>query len=98
MLRIVIVVLAVIELVYFFAYGNMPLQWEILLPPVGVSWFNILSALAVAVFAPLLALAAIVLAVTGRRLGIAIALLCVAPLVYWAPVIAVVVGVMIYGF
>jgi hypothetical protein len=98
MLRIVIVVLAVLELVWFFAYGDMPLQWEILLPPVGVSWFNILSALAVAVFAPLLALAAIALAATGRRLGVAIALLCVAPLVYWAPVIAFTVAIMIYGF
>lgn len=98
MLRIVIVALAVIELVYFFAYGNMPLQWEILLPPVGVSWFNIVSALAVAVFAPLLALAAIALAAMGRRLGIAIALLFVAPLVFWAPVIAFTVAIMIYGF
>lgn len=98
MLRIVIVVLAALELLYFFAYGDMPLQWEILLPPVGVSWFNILSALAVAVFAPLLALAAIVLAVIGRRLGVAIALLCVAPLVYWGPVIAFTVAIMIYGF
>jgi hypothetical protein len=98
MLRIVIAVLGVIELLYFYVYSDVPLQWEIVLAPGSVRWSNALSAYAVVVFAPLLAVAAIVLAATGSRLGIAIALLCVAPFVYWGPAIAFLVGVMIYGF
>ena len=61
-------------------------------------WFNILSGLCMAVFAPLLAVAALALAAMARRLGVAAILLAVAPLVYWSPFIAFFIGIMIYGF
>ena len=50
MLHIVIVVLAVIELLYFYVFGDAPLQWEIVLAPGSVRWFNALSVYAVVVF------------------------------------------------
>jgi len=52
----------------------------------------------VAVFAPLLALAAFALAAMGRRLGLAAILLGLAPLVYWLPIITFFIAMMIYGF
>ena len=94
MLRAAIAVIAALELAYF--ASNMPLQFEVMFD-LDARWFNILSALCVAVFAPLLAIAAMVLASMGRRLGLATALLGVAPFVHWAPLIAFAVGIMIYG-
>jgi hypothetical protein len=64
----------------------------------SAGWFNILSALCMAVFAPLLAIAALTLAAMGRRLGLAAILLAAAPVVYWSPIIAFFIGIMIYGF
>jgi hypothetical protein len=95
MLRVVIAIAATLELAYF--YTEMPFPFGKMLD-LNARWFDILSGLCVAVFAPLLALAAFVLAAMGRRLGVAAILLGVAPLVYWAPVIAFFIGIMIYGF
>jgi hypothetical protein len=95
MLRVFIAVIATLELVYFYAEMPFPLAKMI---DFNARWFDILSALCVAVFAPLLALAALTLAAMGRRLGLAAILLGVAPLVYWLPIIAFFIGMMIYGF
>ena len=47
---------------------------------------------------PLCALAAAALAIMNRRIGLACILLVVTPLIYWSPVIAFAISVMIYGF
>ena len=95
MLRFVIAVAATLELAYF--YIEMPFPFGKMID-LNARWFNILSGLCVAVVAPLLALAALGLAATGRRLGLAGILLGVAPVVYWAPVIAFFIAIMIHGF
>jgi hypothetical protein len=95
MLRVFIAVIATLELVYFYAEMPFPLAKMI---DLNARWFDILSALCVAVFAPLLALAALTLAAMGRRLGLAAILLGVAPVVYWLPIITFFVAMMIYGF
>ncbi len=95
MLRVFIAVIATLELVYFYAEMPFPLAKMI---DLNGRWFNVLSGLCMAVFAPLLAVAALTLAAMGRRLGLAAILLGVAPLVFWSPVIAFFVGMMIYGF
>jgi hypothetical protein len=97
MLRIAIVVLAVLELISFFWFGYMGLQWEILLHPLTVHQNSFGSALVTAVIAPLLALGAIALVTAARRPGIAIALLCAAFVVFYGEMIPFVIGVMIYG-
>jgi hypothetical protein len=95
MLRVFIAVIATLELAYF--YTDMPFPLAKMIDLNG-RWFDILSGLCMAVFAPLLAVAALMLAAMGRRLGLAAILLGVAPLVYWSPVIAFFVGMTIYGF
>ena len=95
LIRVFIAVIATLVLVYFYAEIPFPLVKMI---DLHARWFDILSALCVAVFAPLLALAALALAAMGRRLGLAAILLGVAPVVYWSPFIAFFIGMMIDGF
>ena len=96
LLRIAIVVIAALELYWF--SGGLELAFEILADPVGTKWFDLLSAFAVGVVAPLCALAAAGLAIANRRPGLAAIMLCIAPLSYMAPSIAFAIAVMIYGF
>ena len=72
MLRVFIAMIATLELMYF--YTDMPFPLSKMLD-LNARWFNILSGLCVAVFAPLLAVAALTLAAMGRRLGLAAILL-----------------------
>ncbi len=95
MLRAFIAVIATLELVYF--YAEMPFSL-IKMIDLSAGWFNILSGLCMAVFAPLMAVAALALAAMRRRLGLAAILLAAAPVVYWSPFIAFFIGMMIYGF
>ena len=95
LIRFIIAVAATLELAYFII--ELPFPLGKMLDPAG-RWFDILSGLCMAVVAPLLALAAAGRAAMDRRPGVAAILLGVAPLVYWAPLIAAVTGFMIYGF
>ncbi len=95
-LRIALVIVAAIEIYWFSdAYG---LAFGTLTHPFEARWFDVASALATGMIAPLLALAAAGLAVAGKRFGLAAILLGVAPVVYLLPVIAFFIGIMIYGF
>jgi hypothetical protein len=94
-LRAILAALAALE-IYFFS-DIFSLGLETLADP-EARWFDILSALAGAVVAPLMALLAAALALAGRRLGLAAILLVAAPVVYFAPAIAFAVGIVIYGF
>jgi hypothetical protein len=96
LLRLVIIVIAGIELWYF--SESFELSFEILTDPIGTRWFNFVDALGQAIIAPLLAIAAAVMGVVGRRLGLAGILLAIAAFVYvlWSLVFAI--GVAIYGF
>ncbi len=95
MLRVVIAIAATIELAYFYIELPFPLHKMI---DFSGRWFDILSGLCMAVFAPLITLAALALAAMGRRLGLAGILLAVAPAVYWAPLLAFVAAMLIRGF
>ena len=95
MLRIAIVVVAALEIFWF--SDSYSLAFETLTEG-GAQWFNVASSLAAGVIAPLCALAAGGLSLAGRRLGIAVILLCAGPVFYMLPVIAFGVGIMIYGF
>jgi hypothetical protein len=77
MLRFVIAIIATLELAYFYTDLPFPLAKMI---DLNARWFNILLGLYMAVFAPLLAVAALALAAMGRRLGVAAILLAVAGL------------------
>lgn len=94
-LRGLIVAVAAFELFHF--SDGYRLAFDMLTGMSG-PWFDILFALGVGVIAPLCALAAAGLAIANRRLGLAAFLLAGALLVYWAPVIAFAIAVMIYGF
>lgn len=94
-LRIAIIAVAVLELWYF--SKTFELAFGTFVDP-DPRWFNVLSALAEGVIAPLFALAAIGLAIANRRLGLAAIFLGVAVLVAAMPVIAFGIGIMIYGF
>ena len=96
MLRIAIAIVAALEI--FFFSDSFRLSFETLFQRGSEQWFNVASSLAAGVIAPLLALAAIGLAIAGKRLGLAGILLCAAPVIYLLPVIAFVIGITIYGF
>ncbi|MBI4273745.1 MAG: hypothetical protein HY659_03460 [Rhizobiales bacterium] len=97
MLRLVIVIIAAVELLYLAA--NIPLELTLAtLTDRDAHWFNVTSALAEAVIAPLLALAAIGLCIANRRLGLAVFFAALAPFVYLSPIIAFAIGIAIYGF
>jgi len=68
-LRIVIIILAGF-LIWQFSDGYR-LAWETLAEPTDARWFNVLSALCEGVLGPVLALSAIALSVTNRRLLLA---------------------------
>lgn len=95
MLRVVIAVAATIELTYFYIELPFPLHKMI---DFGGRWFDILSGLCMAVFAPAIALAALALAATTRRFKPAGILLAVAPAVYWTPMLAFAVAKLVRGF
>jgi len=61
-------------------------------------WFNVLSALCEGVLGPVLALSAVALSVTNRRLLLATILTILAAVIYVAPLAAFFIGIMIYGF
>jgi hypothetical protein len=95
MLRFAIAVAATIELAYF--YTELPFSLGKMID-FSARWSNVLSGLCMAVFAPLLSIAALGLAAVGWRPGVAAILLGVAPLVYWSPMIAFFMAIMIHGF
>lgn len=95
LLRGLIVALAAFELFHF--SEGMPLALEVL-AGLDAPWFDLLFAFGVGVVAPVCALAAALLAIANRRLGLAAILLVAALLIYWMPVIAFAIAVMIYGF
>jgi len=66
--------------------------------PIEAQWFNVLSALCEGVLGPVLALSAIALSVTNRRLVLATILAILAGVIYVAPLAAFFIGIMIYGF
>jgi hypothetical protein len=96
LLRLLVIAAAAFVLWYF--SDALPLALETLADPREAQWFNVLSALAEGVFGPALAIAAIVLAVVGRRLLLAAGLVGLAVLAYLAPVIAFLIVIAIYGF
>jgi hypothetical protein len=93
--RSLILAAALLELGHF--TDRMPLAFEMLAGMDG-KWFDMLSALATGIAAPLCALAAGLLAIANRKLGLAGALLATALLIFWAPAIAFAIAVAIYGF
>ena len=95
-LRIVIIILAAF-LIWQFSDGFL-LAWETLAEPMEAQWFNVLSALCEGLLGPVLALSAIVLSVTNRRLLLATVLAILAAVIYVAPIAAFFIGIMIYGF
>jgi hypothetical protein len=95
-LRIVIIILAGF-LIWQFSDGYR-LAWEALAEPTDARWFNVLSALCEGVLGPVLALSAIALSVTNRRLLLATILAILAGVIYVAPLAAFFIGIMIYGF
>lgn len=96
MLRIAIIIIAALEIFWF--SDSFSLALDTLAEPRDAQGFNVASALAAGVFAPLCALAAAGLALAGKRLGLATILLCVGPATYLLPVIAFGIGIAIYGF
>jgi hypothetical protein len=95
-LRIVIIILAGF-LIWQFSDGYR-LAWETLAERTDARWFNVLSALCEGVLGPVLALSAIALSVTNRRLLLATILAILAGVIYVAPLAAFFIGIMIYGF
>ena len=73
------------------------LAWETLAEPTDARWFNVLSALCEGVLGPVLALSAIALSVTNRRLLLA-TILAILAAANVAPLAAFFIGIMIYGF
>ena len=96
MLRILIVIIAALELFWF--SGAYAISFEMLAPPWNAHWYDYLFAVGNGIVVPLCALAAGVLAILGKRLGLAAILLVVAAIVYILPGLSSVIAVMIYGF
>jgi hypothetical protein len=95
--RVAIVVMAALAL-YWFSDGSA-LALEVLTPPIAWRpWFTVPFAILVGIVAPLCALVAAGLAIAGKRLGLAVILLCVGMVAYYMPPATTVVGIMIYGF
>ena len=95
-LRVVIIVVAGFS-IWQFSDGFL-LAWETLAEPTEARWFNVLSALGEGVLGPVLALSAMALSVTNRRLALATILAILAGVIYVAPFAAFFIGIMIYGF
>ena len=97
-LRVAIVVIAALELYWFFSDGSA-LALEVLTPPISWRpWFHVPFSILVGIVAPLCALVAAGLAIAGKRLGLAGVLLCVAVIAYYVPPAATIAAIMIYGF
>ena len=94
-LRIVIIVVAAFS-IWQFSDGFL-LAWETLAEPTEARWFNVLSALGEGLLGPVLAVAAIALSATNRRLFL-VAILAILAAVIYAPFAAFFVAIMIYGF
>jgi hypothetical protein len=95
-LRIVIIIVAGFSIWEF--SDAFLLAWETLAEPPEARWFDVLSALCEGVIGPVLALSAIALSVTNRRLLLAAILAVLAAVTYVAPLAAFFIGIMIYGF
>ena len=74
------------------------LAWETLAEPIEAQWFSVPSALCEGVLGPVQALSAVALSVTNRRLFLATILAILAGVIYVAPLAALFIGIMIYGF
>ena len=95
-LRVVIIMVAALSIWHF--SDGLKLAWETLASPTEARWFNVLSAFAEGLIGPALAISAIALSVTNRRLFLAAILVILGVVVYAAPVAAFFIGIMIYGF
>jgi hypothetical protein len=96
-LRIAIVLIAAFEIYWF--WDGSALALEVLTPPIAWRpWFSVPFAILVGIVAPLCALVAAGLAIAGKRLGLAVILLCVGMVAYYVPAAITIVGIMIYGF
>ena len=93
-LRLTIIISSAVAI--WLAYDTFPLVMRTLAKPNDVAWFDFLTALALGVLGPALAIVAIILAAAGRRL--ATIFWGLALVVYFAPLAAFAIGVAIYGF
>ena len=78
--------------------GAFSLAAEILVKPRESRWFNVLTALHELVLGPALVIAAIVLAITNKRLVLAASLVGTALVIYFIPFLVFFISIMIYGF
>src|SRR5262249_8324450 len=74
--------------------GRISVGMGTLAEPTDARWFNVLSALCEGVLGPVLALSAIALSVTNRRLLLATILAILAGVIYVAPLAAFFIGIM----
>ena len=95
-LRIAIVIVAGFS-IWEFSDGFL-LAWKTLAGPTEARWFDVLSALCEGVLGPVLALSAIALSATNRRLLLAAILAILAAVMYVAPFAVFFIAIMIYGF
>lgn len=95
-LRLTIIISAAIAI--WLAYDTFPLVIRTLTKPREVAWFDFLTALAVGVLGPALAIVAIVLATANRRPLLATIIWGLALVVYIAPLAAFAIAIAIYGF
>ena len=93
-LRLTIIISAAIAI--WLAYDTFPLVMRTLAKPRDVAWFDLLTALALGMLGPALAIVAIVLAAANRRFATIIWALAL--VVYIAPLAAFAIGMAIYGF
>jgi hypothetical protein len=84
-------------LIWEFSDGFV-LAWKTLAAPKDAQCFNVLSASGEGIFGPVLALSAIALSATNRRLSLATILVILAAVIYVAPFAAFFIAIMIYGF
>jgi hypothetical protein len=96
LLRIAIFTVASVSIWQF--SDGLELAWKTLASPTEERWFNVLSALGEGLVGPALAMSAIALSVTDRRLLLAAILSLLGVAVYAAPIVAFLIGIMIYGF
>jgi len=95
-LRLTIIISAAIAI--WLAYDTFPLVMRTLTKPREVAWFDFLTALAIGVLGPALAIVAIVLATAKRRPLLATIIWGLALGVYIAPLAAFAIAIAIYGF
>jgi len=93
-LRLTIIISSAVAI--WLAYDTFPLVMRTLAKPRDVAWFDFLTALALGVLGPALAIVAIILAAAGRRLATIIWGLAL--VVYFAPLATFAIAIAIYGF